>query len=245
MPSRVLVVDAGPAIRDLLRLCLTLEGFDAVFCDESHVAERIAESFPLVIVDRHTALDGLPASCRLVLQHDRTHRALTLLLVGREDRAAALDLLHDGLDAFIVKPVGMRELMARVRSLLRRAQTPATPTIQPHLALDGGSRCAADLEIDLSRRQVRQRGTAIHLTEQEFQLLHFLATHAGRVFSRQALLDAVWGDGTHVTPRSVDALIKRLRHRLGREPQGHAYVQTVRGVGYRFADVTHLSLMNH
>ncbi len=246
MPSRVLVVDAGPAMLNLLRLCLTLEGFDAVFCDEASAAERVAESFPLVIVDRHTALDGLPPTCRLVLQHERARRGLTLLLVSEGDRTAALDLLHDGVDAFIVKPVGMRELIARVRALMRRSIISTAPdAIHSAPSLDGRPLWAGGLEIDLARRHVQLRGTTIPLTEQEFQLLHFLATHSGRVFSRQALLDAVWGAGTHVTLRSVDALIKRLRHRLGREPHGRDYVQTVRGVGYRFVDVTHLSLTNH
>ena len=157
-------------------------------------------------------------------------RPLTLALVARGDELSGIELVERGFDAFIATPCGSREFVARVRALLRRTRF---GTDMP--GADRPRRVSA-LDIDPLLRRVRVDGSDLRLTEQEFQLLYFLAGSPGRVFGREALLDAVWGSGTFVTTRSVDALVKRLRHQLrtagGRDP----VVETVRGVGYRLAE---------
>jgi DNA-binding response OmpR family regulator len=153
--------------------------------------------------------------------------------VASGDELSGIELVERGFDAFIATPCGSREFVARVRALLRRTRLSGEGTAVP--GADAPRRVSA-LDIDPLRRRVRVDGSDLRLTEQEFQLLYFLAGSPGRVFGREALLDAVWGSGTFVTTRSVDALVKRLRHQLrtagGRDP----VVETVRGVGYRLAE---------
>jgi DNA-binding response OmpR family regulator len=159
-------------------------------------------------------------------------RPLTLALVARGDEVSGIELVERGMDAFIATPCGSREFVARVRALLRRAHWPQDGSVG---AIGERPLRVSDLHIDPLRRRARVSGCDLRLTEQEFQLLYFLAGNPGRVFDRQALLDAVWGNDTFVTARSVDALVKRVRHQLraaGRE----SFVETVRGVGYRLAE---------
>ena len=160
-------------------------------------------------------------------------RTLTLALVARGDELSGIELVERGLDAFIATPCGSREFVARVRALLRRARWP-----DEGIGLSGANRPlrVSALDIDPLRRRVRVHGSDLRLTEQEFQLLYFLAGSPGRVFGREALLDAVWGSDTFVTTRSVDALVKRLRHQLRTAGGRESVVETVRGVGYRLAE---------
>jgi len=160
-------------------------------------------------------------------------RPLTLALVARGDELSGIELVERGLDAFIATPCGSREFVARVRAMLRRTRWPGEET-----AMSGADlpRRVSALHIDPLRRRVRVHGSDLRLTEQEFQLLYFLAGSPGRVFGREALLDAVWGSDTFVTTRSVDALVKRLRHQLRTAGGRESVVETVRGVGYRLAE---------
>src|SRR5262249_42298046 len=131
-------------------------------------------------------------------------------------------------------PFGVRELVARARALLRRPrQASAAATDEqgePMVSIHG-------VEIDPARRRVRVEGRDVELTDQEFRLLHLLATHAGIVFSREALLAKIWRGDTYVTVRSVDTLVKRLRRRIEPDPANPRFLLTVWGVGYKFADV--------
>ena len=142
---------------------------------------------------------------------------------SEDDRVLGLEL---GADDYIVKPFAMRELLARVRAVLRRTEIPGEPAA-PVLQVE-------DLQIDSGSMQVRVRGELITTTTTEFRLLEYLARHPGRVFSRDQLLDAVWGDSRFVTPRSVDVYVRRLREKIEAEPETPRFLKTLRGAGYRF-----------
>ncbi len=137
------------------------------------------------------------------------------------DRVRGLEL---GGDDYITKPFSPRELVARVRAVLRRSHEPAQPE----------SLKVGHIEIDSASMIVRIDGHAIPTTTREFRLLDYLARHPARVFTRDQLLDAVWTEGSFVTPRSVDVYVRRLREKIELDPDNPTYLRTIRGMGYRF-----------
>ena len=137
------------------------------------------------------------------------------------DRVVGLEL---GADDYITKPFSTRELVARVKTVLRRCQPPLSP----------GLIVAGALEIDTAAMTLRVRGELTVTTATEFRLLHYLAQHPSRVFTRDQLLDAVWRDTTFVSPRSVDVYVRKLREKIEKNPERPEYLKTVRGAGYRF-----------
>jgi two-component system phosphate regulon response regulator PhoB len=141
---------------------------------------------------------------------------------GEADRVKGLEL---GGDDYITKPFSPRELVARVRSVLRGLRQPA---VTPEVLRLG------DLEIDVSSMTVQVQGRAVLTTVREFRLLEYLATHCGRVLTRDQLLDAVWKETPFVTPRSIDVYVRRLREKIETDPHHPRYLKTLRGIGYRF-----------
>ena len=140
---------------------------------------------------------------------------------GENDRVLGLEL---GADDYITKPFAMRELIARVKAVLRRFERPTAPSV---ISFE-------EVIIDASAMQLKVRGELTTTTATEFRLLDYLARHPGRVFSRDHLLDAVWGDARFVTPRSVDVYVRRIREKIESDPENPRYLKTVRGAGYRF-----------
>jgi DNA-binding response OmpR family regulator len=235
---RVLVVEDEPNIRELVCLHLGLEGYHCDAVGDGNEALRRAEreSFDLLVLDvMIPGLDGL-AVCRAVRNGQINRDVPILMLTARREESDKVVGLESGADDYLTKPFGVRELVARARALLRRPRQSAQsaesppPNGQPIVTVHG-------IEIDPSRRRVRIDGRDVDLTDQEFRLLHLLATHAGIVFSREALLAKIWRGDTFVTVRSVDTLVKRLRRRVEPEPGRPRYLLTVWGVGYKFADV--------
>ena len=167
--------------------------------------------------------DGLDV-CRRLRAHPSLSARPIIFLTARAaegDRVRGLDL---GGDDYITKPFSTRELVARVKAVLRRFQRPDGPAV---IVFD-------DVVIDADAMQLRVRGELAATTATEFRLLDFLARHPGRVFSRDRLLDAVWGDARFVTPRSVDVYVRRIREKIEKDAEDPQYLVTVRGAGYRF-----------
>jgi two-component system phosphate regulon response regulator PhoB len=167
--------------------------------------------------------DGLDL-CRRLRTNPKLSAVPIIFLTARaseNDRVLGLEL---GADDYITKPFGTRELLARVKAVLRRFERPATPSV---LKFD-------EVEIDQAAMQLRVKGELQSTTATEFRLLDYLARHPGRVFSRDQLLDAVWGDARFVTPRSVDVYVRRVREKVEADPENPRYLKTMRGAGYRF-----------
>lgn len=167
--------------------------------------------------------DGLDV-CRRLRSHPSLGARPIIFLTaraGESDRVRGLDL---GGDDYIIKPFSTRELVARVRAVLRRFERPSGP---PVTSFD-------DVVIDAGAMQLKVRGELLATTATEFRLLDFLARHPGRVYSRDQLLDSVWGDARFVTPRSVDVYVRRIREKIEKDADDPQYLVTVRGAGYRF-----------
>jgi DNA-binding response OmpR family regulator len=242
-PVRVLVVEDEPHIRELVCLHLGLEGYECDAVGDGRVAlERVeTKAFDLLVLDLMLpGLDGI-ALCRAVRSGHVNSDVPILMLTARREESDKVIGLESGADDYLTKPFGVRELVARARALLRRPRQPARgdAAAMPDTSA-GASLPPVDVhgvEIDPARRRVRVSGRDVDLTDQEFRLLYLLATHAGIVFSREALLSKIWRGDTFVTVRSVDTLVKRLRRRIESDPANPALLLTVWGVGYKFADV--------
>jgi len=237
---RILVVEDEPNIRELVCLHLGLEGYVCEGVGDGQAALRRAESerYDLLVLDLMLpGLDGV-ALTRAV-RNGRINRDVPILmLTARRDESDKVLGLESGADDYLTKPFGVRELVARARALLRRPRqpadagpaAPANDDLGPPVSVHG-------VEIDPARRRVRVNGAEVGLTDQEFRLLYLFASHAGIVFSREALLGKIWRGDTFVTVRSVDTLVKRLRRRIEADPAEPRLLLTVWGVGYKFLDV--------
>src|SRR5262245_41153645 len=214
MTERILVAERDDSLRDAMCLRFNLEGYDCDPVADADAALRCASchTFDLVVIDLAGSFGHGVSTCRKL--REKLSRTTPILLVANEaNESEALLALEQCADDYMVRPVGLREFVARSRALIRRAamrasprQTAAVP--RDELVIGPG------LVIDRARRRVQANGCNVKLTEQEFQLLYRLAAHRGVVFGREALLQDIWGADTFVTPRSVDALVKRVRRRL-------------------------------
>lgn len=236
---RVLVIEDEPNIRELVCLHLGLEGYECTGVGDGREALHRSESEPLdlMVLDLMIpGLDGL-SLCRAVRQGQVNPNVPILMLTARREESDKLAGFESGADDYLTKPFGVRELVARARALLRRSrQQVRDVAFDPEGAGAEVPICVHGIEIDPPRRTVRVEGRGVDLTDQEFRLLYLLATHAGIVFSREALLAKIWRTDTHVTVRSVDTLVKRLRHRIESDAARPRYLLTVWGVGYKLAD---------
>jgi two-component system phosphate regulon response regulator PhoB len=226
--KKILIVEDESDLVKLLKHNLEKEGFRVNYATDGSVALAEARRDPpdLVILDLMLpGLDGLEV-CRQFRRNERFARTPVLILSARGEEADRVVGLELGADDYVTKPFSTREMIARVRALLRRNEPVGT---QPSKVLRG------DMVIDPAAHSVTVSGRAVELSALEFRLLHYLAAHPGMVFSRNQLLDNVWGNDRTVTPRSVDVYIRRIREKIEHQPQDPAYVQTVHGVGYRFA----------
>lgn len=236
---RVMIVEDEANIRELVRFHLSHEGYacDPIADGQTALKRAEAERFDLMVIDLMLpGLDGL-SLCRAVRNGALNHDVPILMLTARREESDKVVGLESGADDYLTKPFGVRELVARARALLRRPRVPAGGAPAAKTPGSDGGVTIHGIEIDVPRRRVRVEGRDVELTDQEFRLLHLLASHAGIVFSREALLAKVWRGDTFVTVRSVDTLVKRLRRRIEADPAEPRFLLTVWGVGYKFADV--------
>jgi DNA-binding response OmpR family regulator len=228
MSPKILVVDDEAPIIDVLSYNLKRANYDVVVAWDGEEALQVArrEQPDLVILDLMLPkLDGLEV-CR-VLRREREVPIIMLTARGAEvDRVVGLEL---GADDYVVKPFSVRELLARVRNVLRRAAPRTNPAEAQALRVGA-------LEVDASRREAHLGEVVLELTTLEFEVLHTLALNAGKVLSREALLEEVWGYDYHGDLRVVDAVVKRLRAKLRQAAPSSEVISTVRGIGYKLLD---------
>lgn len=190
----------------------------------SVVEEAVKEPPSLFLLDiMIPGSDGLEL-CRHIRLTKPLSGAQIIFLTAKAGEADRVKGLELGGDDYITKPFSPRELVARVRAVLRRTRESAQPEV---LKL-------GEIEIDGSSMILKVAGRTVPTTTREFRLLDYLARHAARVFTRDQLLDAVWSEGSFVTPRSVDVYMRRLREKIEPDPDNPSYLKTVRGIGYRF-----------
>jgi len=222
----VLVVEDEAALASSLSYNLRKAGFNVLAAADGvtglHEARRARPD--VVVLDiMLPKMDGLEVCRRLRAESD----VPILMLTARSEELDKVVGLEVGADDYLTKPFGMRELMARVRALLRRAAARASDEEMPRIV-------AGELELDLRGRTVRRAGREIALKPKEFDLLFFLAQHAGQVFTREQLLERVWGYEFFGGSRTVDVHVRWLREKLEPEPSRPMHLLTIRGVGYKF-----------
>jgi DNA-binding response OmpR family regulator len=222
--TSVLVVDDEPVVREVVVRYLQREGYATLEAVDGDDARRLIETRDpgLVVLDvMLPGTDGLEL-CRWI----RGRSSLpVILLTARGEEADRIVGLELGADDYVTKPFSPRELVARIRTVLRRSST--QPEKADRLEID-------DLVLDGSSRQVRRGEMPIALTAREFDLLWFLASHPRRAFSRDQLMERVWGYQAAVDTGTVTVHIRRLREKIESEPSRPTHLQTVWGVGYRF-----------
>jgi phosphate regulon transcriptional regulator PhoB len=227
--QKILVVEDEPDIRKLVQYNLTQERFSVLEAEDGEQALKLLqhERPNLVILD--LMLPGLSGMelCKLLKQRSETAKLPILMLTAKAGEADRIVGLEMGADDYLAKPFSPREMVARVRAILRRSEAKPTTEIAP--AYDKGS-----LKIDFSTYEVFVRGKPVKLTLKEFELLRFLVLNPSRVLNRDQLLDRVWGGETFVTPRTVDVHIRRLRKAIEKDDRKPKWILTVRGVGYKF-----------
>ena len=220
---KVLVVDDEEPILELLKYNLEKEGYEVKVASNGHQAVEIARKFKpeVVLLDiMMPQMDGVETCRQLRAMTDLVNTYIVFLTARSEEysEVAAFDV---GADDYITKPIKPRALMSRIQALLRRDTKGKTTS---------GQITAGDLVIDRSSYTIRLRGQEINLPKKEFELLFFLAQHPNKVFSRDDLLQNIWGSDVYVLARTVDVHIRKVREKIGDD-----YIATVKGVGYKFS----------
>ncbi len=234
---RIMVVDDERSLVDLVRSYLEAEGFEVIEAYDGPGALELATQQEVDVIVLDIMLPGIDGFevCR---QLRRFSNAYVLMLTSKSQEVDKLIGLSVGADDYLTKPFSPRELVARVKAMLRRAQMGAAtgagrlaPDVPPPVVF-------ADLVIDVARHEVRKRGELVHLTPREFELLATLSAHPGLVFTRTQLLNRIWG-GDYYDERLVDVHMAGLRKKLEDDQSKPRYIETVRGVGFRFGPRTH------
>jgi phosphate regulon transcriptional regulator PhoB len=226
-PKHILVVEDEADLVELISYNLKKEGFavDTAFDGEAGLAKIRKDKYDLVILD--LMLPGIQGVeiCRVVRSDPKTASLPIIMLTAKGEEVDRIIGLEMGADDYMTKPFSPRELVARVKAVLRRvSEKPVTEKILK----------IGDLEIDRERYTVSLQGKPVKLSATEFKLLLFLAERRGKVFSRDQLLDAVWRDEAFVEPRTVDVHIRRLRAQIEPSSSKPQYIKTLRGIGYLF-----------
>ncbi len=227
MAPRVLIVEDEPAIAESVAYALERDGFSSAIAGRIEEADRLfavegATGFALIVLDLMLP-DGSGFDLIARLRREANQTPI-IVLSSRDDEADRVSSLEAGADDYVSKPFSPREVVARVRAVLRRARAPLDePAPSP-------------IDIDAERRRATVRGQALELTRVEFDLLVHLLSDAGRVLSRSQLIDRVWGSGFALSDRTVDSHVKSLRKKIADVGGDPNWIETVRGVGYRMTE---------
>ena len=227
--AKILVVDDEASIVTMLAYNLKKEGYDVVTAEDGEVAlEKFESENPdLLLLDIMMPKMDVYEVCRKIREKSNVP---IIMLTARADEVDKVVGLEMGADDYVTKPFGNRELIARVKANLRRSDiAPVTNNEK-----DGNNQVYGDLNIDFDRYEVTKRGEVINLTLREFELLTFLATQTPTIFTRENLLEKVWGYEYFGDVRAVDVTIRRLREKIEDDPSKPKYIVTKRGVGYYF-----------
>jgi phosphate regulon transcriptional regulator PhoB len=225
--KRILIIEDDRDIVELVRYNLANEGFQVSSAHDGSTGLSTLKKTPpdLLLLDLMLPkLSGLEI-CREIRRDDSLNRLPILMLTARGEEADRVVGLEMGADDYVTKPFSPRELLARVKALLRRAEPPADAPRSIEIG---------KLAIDPASYRVSHSGKPVPLSTLEFRLLYYLASRPNRVFTRDQLLDAVWGTDRFVTPRSVDVYVRRLREKIESDPENPTHLKTVRGAGYLF-----------
>jgi DNA-binding response OmpR family regulator len=228
MPKRIAIVEDEAELAALIEYNLGRHGYlSQVLTGARDTLKSLEQARPdLILLDvMLPEIDGFEL-CRQIRQSPTLARTPVLFLTARSDEVDRVLGLEIGGDDYMTKPFSPRELIARVKAHLRREE------------LDAGavSQELGPFRLDRTGRRVLLRGAELELTSTEFNLLEFFLTHPGRAYSREQLLEAVWGRQNFVTPRTVDVHVRRLRERIEQQPDNPRHLTTVRGFGYRFEE---------
>jgi len=225
--KKILIVDDEKNIVDILKYNLKKEGFLTIeaYDGEQGMEMALNQKPDLILLDiMLPKMDGFTV-CRKLRQSVNTP---IIMLTAKEEEVDKVLGLELGADDYITKPFSQRELMARVKANLRRFDMEETSN------KTGNVLCCGSLVIDIDRYEVKRDDTVIELTLREFELVKFLAVHQGQIFSREELLEKVWGYEYYGDVRTVDVTVRRVREKLERDQNNYEYVLTKRGVGYYF-----------
>ena len=225
----ILVVEDEPDIRKLIQYNLVQERYKVIEAEDSEQALKLLQRARPNLIILDLMLPGMSGMelCKLLRDRQDTARLPILMLTAKAGEADKVVGLEMGADDYLAKPFSPREMVARVRAILRRAESAAAADSPPSYE-------KGPLRIDFTTYEVFARGKTIKLTLKEFELLRFLAQNPNRVLSRDQLLDRVWGGETYVTPRTVDVHIRRLRKAIEKDDSHPKWILTLRGVGYKF-----------
>ncbi|HKP91701.1 MAG TPA: response regulator transcription factor [Thermoleophilaceae bacterium] len=226
---RILLVDDEQSVQTLLTYPLRKEGFEVIAASTGREAlARFQEGqFDLVVLDvMLPEVDGFDV-CRQLRAKSSVPIIMLTAKAEELDKVLGLEL---GADDYITKPFSMREFRSRVKAVLRRANVARNGDMPDEPLVNG------ELSVDFAKRQVELRGEPVRLTYVEFEILAALARSPGRVFSRNMLLERLWGDSSFRDPRTIDVHIRHLREKLEQDPANPELIFTVRGVGYHFRD---------
>ena len=231
MSSKILIVDDERNIVDILRFNLVKEGFTTIeaYDGEKALQSALSEKPDLILLDvMLPKMDGFTV-CRKI----RESLSIPIIMItAKEEEVDKVLGLELGADDYITKPFSTRELMARIKANLRRTASEDLTKSKGSVVKQG------DLEIDIDRYEVKRNSQVIELTLREFELVKFLALQCGQIFSRENLLEKVWGYEYYGDVRTVDVTVRRVREKIEKDPSNPSYILTKRGVGYYFNKIS-------
>ena len=228
MAKRILIIDDEPMIVESVSYNLKQQGYEVIASGDGETGQKLAQSetVDLILLDLMLpGIDGLEI-CRILRQHSEVPVIMLTAKEAEIDRVLGLEL---GADDYITKPFSMRELLARVKSVLKRTAASGGNYTGQSQTINSG-----ELMIDPLGHEVTLGGRTVNLTSKEFELLRILATHPGQVLTREQLLNLVWGSDFFGDDRTVDVHIRWLREKIETDPGDPTYILTVRGAGYKF-----------